>query len=119
MLAGPNPKTLIDPVDPQDIRRAVLAYLDEWWAPMLDKPERLRGSEYQAYAIVSMCRALYTLKHGTIASKPVSARWAQARLGKERAELIERGLAWRPGVKMENFAETVAFIRYTVAYHWR
>ena len=116
VLAGPNPKTLIDPVDPQDIRRAVLAYLDEWWAPMLDKPERLRGSEYQAYAIVSMCRALYTLKHGTIASKPVSARWAQARLGKERAELIERGLAWRPGVKMENFAETVAFIRYAVAY---
>ena len=116
VLAGPDPRTLIDPVDPQDIRRAVLAYLDEWWSPMLDHPARLRGSEYQAYAIVSMCRALYTLQRGAIASKPVSARWAQKRLGKDWIELIEQALAWRPGVKMNRFDETAAFIRYTVAY---
>jgi hypothetical protein len=43
---------------------------------MLEEPKRLHSSEYQAYAIVTMCRVLYTLEHGTIVSKPVSARWA-------------------------------------------
>ncbi len=114
VLAGPAPRTLIDPVEPKDIRWSVLAYLNEWWAPMLDKPKRLHSSEYQAYAIVTMCRTLYTLQHGTIASKPVSARWAQERLGEDWVGLIEQGLAWRPGVEMERFNETVDFIRYTV-----
>jgi predicted nucleotidyltransferase len=116
VLAGPDPRTLIDPVEPKDIRWSVLAYLNEWWAPMLDNPKRLHSSEYQAYAIVTMCRALYTLQHGTIASKPVSARWAQERLGEDWVELIEQGLAWRPGVEMERFNETVDFIRHTVKH---
>lgn len=116
VLAGPAPRTLIDPVEPKDIRWSVLAYLNEWWAPMLDKPERLHSSEYQAYAIVTMCRTLYTLQHGTIASKPVSARWAQERLGEDWVGLIGQALAWRPGVEMERFNETVDFIRYTVEY---
>ena len=115
VLAGPDPRTLIDPVEPKDIRWSVLSYLNEWWAPMLDAPERLRDSEYQAYAIVTMCRTLYTLQHGTIASKPVSARWAQEKLGEKWATLIEEGLAWRPGIAIERFNETVDFIRYTVA----
>jgi len=116
VLAGPDRRTLIDPIEPKDIRWAASAYLNEWWAPMLDKPERLHNSEYQAYAIVTMCRTLYTLQHGTIASKPVSARWAQERLGEDWVGLIEQGLAWRPGVKMETFDETVDFIRYTIDY---
>lgn len=32
-------------------------------------------------AILTMCRVLHTLEHGTIVSKPVAARWAQAKLG--------------------------------------
>ena len=67
VLAGPAPRTLIDPVTPQDIRWAVLAYLNVWWAPMLDEPQRLYSSEYQAYAVVSMCRVHYTLQYETIA----------------------------------------------------
>jgi hypothetical protein len=44
-------------------------------------------SEYQAYAILTMCRALYTLQHGTVVSKSVAARWAQEVLGERWAAL--------------------------------
>lgn len=61
------------------IRQSVLGVLREWWFPMLENPEWLaeRGSVYHAYAMVSLCRALHALRHGTIVSKPVAAQWAQ------------------------------------------
>jgi predicted nucleotidyltransferase len=114
VLAGPTSRTLIDPVEPKDIRWAVLAFLNEWWAPMLEEPKRLHSSEYQAYAIVTMCRVLYTLEHGTIVSKPVSARWAQEALGEDWAGLIEQALAWRHDEQLDKFNKAVDFIRYTV-----
>jgi hypothetical protein len=115
VVAGPAPQTLIDPVQPDDLRRAVLGILREWWSPMLHNPDpRLHGGEYQAYAVLTMCRALYTLQHGIIASKPVAARWAQAALGERWAALIERALAWRNGEPFDGLNETLDFIRYTL-----
>lgn len=99
VLAGPDPKTLIDPVSPNDIRRAVKGVLQEWWFPMLENPAWLEnhGAEYHAFAILTMCRALHSLEHGIIVSKPEAARWAQEGLGKEWSQVIERALATRPG----------------------
>jgi hypothetical protein len=116
MVAGPAPQTLIDPVQPDDLRRAVMGILHEWWAPMLHatRPARLQSSEYQAYAILTMCRALYTLQHGTVVSKPVAARWAQETLGERWAALIERALAWRHDAPLDELNETLDFIRYTL-----
>jgi Aminoglycoside adenylyltransferase, C-terminal domain len=107
---------LIDPVQPDDLRRAVLGILHEWWAPMLhaERPARLQSSEYQAYAILTMCRALYTLHYGTIVSKPVAAKWAQETLGERWAALIERALAWRHDAPLDELNETLDFIRYAL-----
>jgi len=46
VLAGPDPKSMIEMVNPDDIRRAVTGILQEWWFPMLNDPSRLgdRGS---------------------------------------------------------------------------
>lgn len=115
VVAGPAPQTLIDPIQPDAIREAVLGFLRSWWLPMLDHPDpRLQGGEYQAYAVLTMCRALYTLEHGTVASKPAAARWAQAALGERWSALIEGALAWRHGAPLDEFDETMAFIRYTL-----
>ena len=114
VVAGPAPQTLIDPVQPNDLRRAALAILREWWSPQLHDPARLHSSEYQAYAILTMCRALYTLQHGIVVSKPVAARWAQEALGEPWAALIERALVWRHGAPLDNLNETLDFIRYTL-----
>ena len=113
-MAGPAPQTLIDPVQPNDLRRAALATLYEWWSPMLRDPARLHSSEYQAYAILTMCRALYTLQYGAVVSKSVAARWAQETLGERWTALIERALAWRHGTHLDNMNETLDFIRYTL-----
>jgi hypothetical protein len=114
-LAGPNPRDLIDPVAPDDLRRAMRALLREWWAPMLDDTTRLRSPEYQAYAVLTMCRALYTLETGAVASKPVAARWVQAALGNPRVMLIERALSWRAGMPLDALDEVLDFIQYTLS----
>lgn len=118
IVAGADPKTLIDPVSADEIRQAVIAFLNEWWSPMLDNPFRLQSAEYQAYAVLTMCRALYTLENGTIASKPVCARWAQETLDERWVPLIDRAWVGRknPGLKAESndVNETLDFIRYTM-----
>lgn len=114
VVAGPSLQTLIDPVQPNDLRQAVLELLREWWLPQLHNPVRLRSSEYQAYAVLTMCRALYTLQHGIVASKPVAARWTQEALDARWAGLIEQALAWRPDAQSDNLIETLDFIRHTL-----
>lgn len=115
-LAGPEPKTLIDPVSPEDIRRSVVGILHEWWFPMLEDPSWLQehGAEYHAFAILTMCRALYALKHGTIVSKPTAARWVQDALGERWSQVIERALATRPDKPDRGLLyESLELIRFT------
>jgi hypothetical protein len=61
-----------------------------------------------------MCRALYTLQHGTIASKPVSARWAQARLDERWEAIIEWALTWQADSSVDHLNETLDLIHYTL-----
>jgi len=116
-LAGPDPKTLIDPISANDLRRAVRGLLLEWWAPQVQDPFRLQSSEYQAYAVLTMCRALYTLEHGAIVSKPAAARWAVNAPGNGQwTGLIKRALAWRHGVPLDDTDAVLGFIQRTIAY---
>jgi hypothetical protein len=123
VVRGPHPQTLIEPVSAEEIKRAVLGILHEWWFPMLEDAAWLRknGSPYQAYAIISMCRVLHALEHGTIVSKPAAAAWAQARFGERWSPLIERALAVRsaarhdpdPGSLPPLLEESLDFISFT------
>jgi hypothetical protein len=99
ILAGPDPKTLIDPVSAADLRSAVKGVLHEWWFPMLEDPTWLRehGSEYHAFAILTMCRALYTLENGDIVSKSVAARWVQGKFGEDWSKVIDQALLAQKG----------------------
>jgi hypothetical protein len=121
VVAGPPIRPLIDPVTPTELRRAVCELLREWWAPMLDAPSRLATDEYQAYAILSMCRALHALESGTIVSKPRAAAWAQQRLGEPWPRSIERALAWRPDIQLDEVPAALDLIRHALAAsaEWR
>ena len=118
-LAGPAPKTLIDPVSPADLRRAMVSMLPGWAGSILDTPARIQSRGYQSYIVLSLCRVLYTLQHGTVTSKPAAARWAQETLGGAWAPLIERAWVGRHGpdgaAAADDVNETLAFIRYTMA----
>lgn len=118
IVAGPAPQDFIDPLAPDDLRAAAFNLLHDWWAPMLHHtPEFLRTAEYQAYAVLTMCRMWYTQEYGEVVSKPAAARWALATLDKPWPALIEWALAWRPDLQMDRddkLAATVDFIRYTL-----
>jgi len=114
VLAGPPPHTLIDLVQPDEIQQAVRGILREWWQPMLNEPSQFRSTEYQAYAVLTMCRALHALDSGTIVSKPVAARWARTTVEKRWHALIDFAVAWQPGDEVDHFGEMVEFIRFTL-----
>jgi len=117
ILAGPDPKSMIDPVNPDDIRNAVTGILKEWWFPMLDEPSWLEKHEvpYHAYAILTMCRALHALEHGTIVSKIAAANWAKHKLGDKWPQIIEHSLATRLGSReFELLDDALELIRYTM-----
>jgi len=117
VITGPDLKTLIDPVSADEIRGAVRETLQEWWFPLLQDSSWLaeRGSEYHAYAILTMCRALYALEHGTILSKPAAARWAQTRLGEGWRDPIVQALAAQKHSSRgtELLSDALGLIRYT------
>jgi len=114
VVCGPPLKSAIDPVTPDDLRRAVVDVLREWWAPMLDDPHFIRNREYEAYATLTMCRALYALEYGDIVSKPTAARWALQTLDRRWAELIERALAWPQEPQTNSLSETLELIRFAI-----
>ena len=114
VVAGPPPQALIDPVSQDDLRRAVQETLHGWWAEQLRHPVHLQPREYQAFAVLTMCRALYTLEKGDIVSKPAAARWAQQALGSRWVGLIEKALVWREADGIDDLQETLEFIRFTL-----
>ena len=115
VIEGPDPKTLIDFVNPNEIRCAVLAILQEWWFPMLDDPSWLRGhdSAYHAFAVITMCRVLHALETGTIVSKPKAVQWALARVDDSWRQLIIQAVAASQHEEQDDFLnEAIDFIRF-------
>jgi predicted nucleotidyltransferase len=72
-LYGPDPKTLIDPVSPDDLRDAVRARLRAWAQWAADPGRKLWPIVYTAE---TMCRSLYTLEHGKLPNKADAVQWA-------------------------------------------
>jgi hypothetical protein len=115
VLAGPDPKTLIDPVTSDDLRGAVVGILHEWWFPMLENPSWLanHGSEYHAFAVITMCRALHALEYGSVVSKPKAVQWARQTLGELWLGLIDKAVAASQHKNQGDFLdETLDFIRF-------
>lgn len=113
-VGGPPPASLIDPVTERELREAVASLLREVWPAHLEAPEWLRPRNYQAFAVLTMCRARYALATGAIASKQAAAAWARERLP-QWAQLIDRALLWRCDTQPDDMTEMLAFIRETVA----
>ena len=113
-LAGPDPQTLIDPVSADDLRRGAMVTLRGWASGLLESPDQIDSLGYQTYTVLTICRVLYTLHLGAIASKPVAAAWAQEALGEPFASLIGRAWLGRHspglGAPSEDLAATIGLI---------
>jgi hypothetical protein len=114
VVYGPPPKSLIDPVTPNELREAVCEALGGFWTEQLRGPDWLRPREYQAFATLTMCRALYTLHYGRVVSKPQAAAWARETLDPKWQPTIDRALLWRYDHTPADLTETLAFIQYAI-----
>jgi len=112
-VAGPPARELIDPVTPGELRAAVRATLDGFWAGFGSSDAFLRERPYQVFAVQTMCRALHTLEAGAISSKPAALRWAQSALPAEFQPAIARALAFPGGDQRDDLAGTRALIAFT------
>ena len=109
-LCGPPPHTLIPEISKVEFVEAAREHAKYWQEWVNDM--RTPGS--QAYAVLTMCRALYTSTHGEQVSKKRAAVWAKAHLPQWSA-LIERSWSRRSDRRDENteeeeFHETVRFV---------
>ena len=114
VVAGPPIRPLIDPITPDELRQATWDILHDWWQPMLANPVQLDYSGYQVYAVLTMCRMLYTLQFGEIASKPVAAQWTMDEVNGRFSNLIKQANTWQNGMPFDKLDETIDFIRYTL-----
>ena len=113
VVVGPKPHTLIDPVGALELRGAVQDMLARWWQPLLDDPSWLQERSKQPFAVLTMCRMLYTYEHGAVASKPTAARWCREAMDAQQRNLIDWALAW-PHADTDCLAATLSLVAYTV-----
>ena len=117
-LAGPDPRELVREV-PADALRGAMRCQIETFLPDLLSWISFDVAWTQRYAVTSLCRMLYTLDTGEVASKPAALEWAKQALSPEWQNLIQqalddRALGWdphdppRPG----SIDTTIAFAEY-------
>jgi len=119
VIAGPDMRALLDPVDPDELRRDGAITVQTW----LDQAEHdltwldwARPRPYFAFVVATLCRLLYTLETGGVASKPAATRWAQQMLEDHWADFIAHSWVARneDGETSPDDMDTlVAFIRYS------
>jgi predicted nucleotidyltransferase len=114
-LFGPPPEAFIDPISKEEFVQAVVAHARAWG----DWLEHLDSRPYQAYAILTMCRALYAYEHGEQVSKKQAAMWA-AKEFPEWSSTIENALLWREAWREKvpdpeaTRAEAVRFVHFAI-----
>ena len=88
-LYGPPARVMIPEISQSEFVEAVREQAEAW----RDWVYRMRTPGAQSYAVLTLCRALYTYTHGRQASKKQAALWAQARLP-QWTPLLQQSLDW-------------------------
>jgi hypothetical protein len=94
-LIGRPAAELVEAVTPADLRQAMLGTLRRTTRRLHDDPSMLVSQGYQSYFVLSLCRILYTLQHGEVASKRAAAMWARDTSHTRWQPLIDRALEGR------------------------
>lgn len=114
VISGRNPRTLIDPITLSELNAYTRDYVLLFPGQVRDHPHR--GSD--AYAVLTMCRALHTKLMGATATKRAAAEWVAREYPQWRDLIIEAQqwrLAYNDAINTpEVHAEVQAFVDFTV-----
>jgi predicted nucleotidyltransferase len=117
-LAGPDPRELVRPV-PADALRSRMRQLIESFLPDLYSWIGFDIAWAQRYAVASLCRMLYTLDTGEVASKQAALEWAKHALPPAWHDLFhqvlaDRAIGWDPDdpPRPGTVEATIAFAEY-------
>ena len=94
VLAGPDPRELVDPITADELRTEMHWALGLWQAWFRSQDSISRRA--LAVAVLSHARILHTLAIGEVSSKRVAGEWALQTLDPEWAPLIRWALEDRP-----------------------
>lgn len=112
-LFGPPAEALIGPITWEEYAGCVRDYAVE----VADRMKDVGDRKGQAYAILTMCRALCAQRTGEKVSKRQAALWAQEELP-QWSGLIQSALAWRDACGEQQVdhaatcAETIRFVNF-------
>lgn len=96
VLYGLLPTSIIDAITQEEFLQCIKNHARSWREWVRDAYTR----PAQGYAILTMCRSLYTCRHGEQISKLQAARWAQQELP-QWSNLIQNALMWRQAWREE------------------
>jgi hypothetical protein len=121
-LAGPAPRTLVDPISVEALREEIAETIRTWGREILAEPARFSNRFYQGHIVLSYCRMLHDLHTGFPGSKRAGADWAKASLDPAWAGLIDRAWSGRPNPALSvrqpadpgEFERTLEFVRYAL-----
>ena len=120
VLAGPSPKTLIEPIPTGLLRAEIFETMTKWGQQILDEPASYNNRFYQGFIVLNYCRMLHDLIQGYPGSKRDGAEWAKLKLDPSWSDLIDRAWDCRPDpakqvrepAEPEAFARTLRFLAY-------
>jgi predicted nucleotidyltransferase len=122
VLAGPDPKTLIDPISPDALRAEIKDTMIEWGEEILKNPKVYENRFYQSYLVLNYCRMLHDFYTGTVGSKLAGVKWAKENLDPEWIGLID--FCWQerldPQLSVTQpadptiFPNVLNFVRYVI-----
>ncbi len=102
-LTGPEANTLLPLIPEDELRREILAVIQDWGGEILANPEHFNNRFYQGFIVLSFCRMLHSLN--------LDPGWR---------DLIDRTWATRPVPEISvrtpadpaDFQRTLEFVRY-------
>ncbi len=115
-LAGPDPRRFVAEV-PADVLRATMPAQIASFLPDLLSWTSFDIAWAQRYAVTALCRMLYTLETGEVASKPTSLQWAKSAVpahwhGLIQQTIDDRPLPWNDPPRPGSVEAAIAFSEY-------
>ncbi|PYS91154.1 MAG: hypothetical protein DMF64_12950 [Acidobacteria bacterium] len=106
VLYGPQPESFVPEVTPEILSAALAREVGYLRAEITEQPqsEWRDMPSYRVYAVLTLCRILYSFRHGTIVSKRRAAKWALKHLPARWHEIILQAQASDTGERVTSIS---------------